>query len=620
MLALSGCFGPTPNPEGDTAEPLAPPELTATPNVRSFRSGDEAVLPWFEDHAYYVLAHFDQRLDPASLEGRVDVRPASALREIRWDDYTRDDGQAATVAAVQLHPQPPGTRVEVTLRAGLRSASGRVLQDDQRLSVRWEEPTRVALTLTGTSYFPGPQPQAFPASARQDAPLPVLKPGPAVLEASFTRPPDRRTVEAALRAAAESRFELGQLTWQDDGRGFRVDLTLKPLAWQPAAVTFAGAAAPWTFLPEPVVDELGMPVAPEGAALAWFVADTARVVAGWDPVAAPVAGTVARLPGIQAAGAGAVFEQRLLTWHTIHEEAECGAVASTLWDLPSGTGVPLGSTVDGCHPWAAWSPDGKAVYLLGHDELSRFTLPVDGALPDAASMAAPKTIYRSPAGRFLNGVALAPDGRIALFEAEPDQGANAGRGTIDLLILDSGGRQVARADAVSHLVSSENIWSPIPAAWAPDGSRLAFVSFKASDQRNEAGYPQSIDRRLSLWDAQAGTSTATDVEALDGLLWRPGTAEVLFRTEAGLGLYDTGAGNLTSLTQQPMTPLAWSPDGRHLLLLHFGPEGLSYGLLDVAAARYRSVSGWRPLGWGPDGLPYWLEAPEARSGAGSAGP
>ncbi|MBX6377480.1 MAG: PD40 domain-containing protein [Clostridia bacterium] len=585
---------------------LNPPVLLAPPNQRRFRSGDQAHVPYFDNHGYSVLARFDTEIDPASADGRVVVEPASALLESVWETLKPDTDSPATQLRLRIRPQPPGGQVRVVLRAGIRSVDGRVLGEDQHLEVRFEEATRVRITLTARSYLPGEEARGFTAPGRPSDPLPILMPGAASLELSFTRAVDRRTVESALRVDLLGRMIVDEPVWDASGRSVAVRLNLEPA--EDEAVTLALTDTHHAAPPEPVVDQLGMPIADDSATMTWLVGEARRVRrARLDPANGEDAGTVPRLPGIRAAGAAALRADRLLTWHTTSTEPECGGVSLTLWDLPQGRGLPLGPSVGGCFPQAAWSPDGNAVYLVGHAGLYRFQVPADQPL-SALAEAPEAVVYRAAERRFIDGFALAPDGRLALFEARFEEKAARGSGSVDLVVLDAEGREMARVEDVSDLVSSESIWTPVEAAWAPDGTRLAYVALRASEERNEAGYPASIERRLALWNAATGEVSVTPVRARQ-LSWRPGTAQVLVLGEDGWELYDTITGGRERAPLDGSDPVGWSPDGRYLLFSRRGLMGGSeYGIADFQTGRLTQVYGWQPLGWNQDdGKAYWLE-------------
>ncbi|MBX5476887.1 MAG: PD40 domain-containing protein [Clostridia bacterium] len=467
-------------------------------------------------------------------------------------------------------------------------------------------PAHVHITLEGVGYGIGGKTVAtsdHPADAPA-APA-VFRPGPAELRVAFSSPVDRDEVWKAIRdqlvgAATGYRIELGQPVWDESGKSLAVRLqqTVTPLG----AGVFDGRPSLRLDL-STVKDVDGAPVDPAGAALEWLVVRPVTVYAISDPAQlldgtteGRAVGELAALPSLRPAGPRPWLDGHLLMWRFAAEEAECDARALVDWNLSAGTALDAGAPVDACLSWAGWDPQGHDLLLTSLQTLVRLDL--DGGEPEP--------VYRVPDDRLLVGMAIAPDGRIALFEATPPAGG-AEVGSIDLLVVDLHGKVMAKVPQVSDLVSEEGLWRPIQASWSDDGEMLAFTALRVREHVSEPAALPDVSEALSVWRPKAPTGTGP--EELDvpvtTVSWRPGTHQIL----VGDRLYDvdtkTSRKSLGDVKVLPYTDVFWSPDGRYMAFLDPSQGRMRGVLVDLETGRGKEGD-FLPLGWEPaTGQFYW---------------
>ncbi|HEX6989484.1 MAG TPA: hypothetical protein VF282_08445 [Bacillota bacterium] len=582
--------------------------LTVGQDLLTYGPGQRIYVPLQETGTHELSLWFAARLDDDAA-GRIRVDPEEALAHLA---ATHDDSPDRGSTSVRLLLTPPngGSEVTITIEAGLAAADGRTLPEPATFAVVFMEPTQVELAVTGTTYDPTGEDRRF-TGADTAAHPPILRPGPAVLEAVFTRPVDPEGVEEALRRRLPAAIRAGIPTWNADHT--QLQLPLFQNVTQTLTVTLSlGQAAG-----QPVVrDLLGMPLVPANPDLAWIVAVQGRVVTvdgpgtADDPLAgAGPAGQLPQLPLLRPAGAAAIQAGRMLAWHSPYTADACGPQSLTLWHLSSGTGLPLADDVDGCLAWAAWVDEDTAV-LVDRERAVRYHVPQ--ATPAAEVPPDPQPIARwTPESGVVVGAALAPGAPVAVFHAPRAETAGAvnlgGTGRVDLLFLNAGGEVDRRIANVSDLVSQEPAWSSLPAAWSPDGRVLAFVSYRADAERDDAGYPRRIEARLTMVDAATGRVTGWDLAPLD-LIWRPGRGTLWVRTPEGWYEFDPATERLQPVATELWWAFAFSPDGR--FLTGQGAEGPM--VIDASTGRRVSAPAARPLGWDPaDGRAYWFEPPSS---------
>ena len=246
-----------------------------------------------------------------------------------------------------------------------------------------------------------------------------------------------------------------------------------------------------------------------------------------------------------------------------------------------------------------------------------------------------KAVYRSQSAPF----ALAPDAS-ALAVAPPTSGGPA------VLVDTASGRSVAVTGAVDLPAwAPDSSWLAYTAKDAsgtfsvrriapdgtgdalltkpgaapqisPDSSRVAFVKTNQSPDEDPLSVLAVATRKVTTPPRVGGKRIAKANGALD-FAWSPSGALYFAQTggsaDSGyVGLLDKSLGSGTKLTSLPTTPaglapddLAFSPDGKHIVLTENGDDGYSrLVVVDVAGKRVSSLSTRRdayPLRWTVDG-------------------
>ncbi|MCC6202675.1 MAG: Tol-Pal system beta propeller repeat protein TolB [Gammaproteobacteria bacterium] len=164
--------------------------------------------------------------------------------------------------------------------------------------------------------------------------------------------------------------------------------------------------------------------------------------------------------------------------------------------------------------------------------------------------------------------------RIAYVTVDRDNGVKRYR----LLVADIDG-----ANARTLLESPQPIMSP---DWAPDGERIAYVSF---ENRNSAIYVQDVptgNRQVVASGEGINSSPAfsPDGRRLAMTLSRDGNPEIYVR--------DLDSGQLQRLTADPAidTEASWSPDGRRLAFTSDRGGGPQIYLMDYPSGQVRRVT------------------------------
>lgn len=595
---------PTVNPSepADTPDALPPPVLTATGDTLTHGPGEGIHLAQAGEGAQEVTLWFAAALD-AGAEDWIRVEPEQVLSAIVPADGD-DLGRPPTGLRLFLTPSTAGdSPVTITVEPGLSAADGRTLAQPAVFEIIFTEPTYAHLAVSGSTYL-GSGEQRF-TGVDSAVHLPILRPGPAVLEARFTRGVDQEAFVEALQRLLPPDIRTGVPSWSDDGTELR--LTLFQNVTQALDVRLSLVPAPGQ---APARDLLGMPLAASEPDLRWIVAAPAGVMVARTRDGSPhgpvePVGQLPQLPLLDPAGTHALRAGRLLAWHPHDGGGDCPNRSLTLWEPAAGTGVTLAGNLPGCLAWAAWLDD-DTVALVGRDRATRYRIP--RALPLAELPGSPQAavLWTSEAGAVV-GAALAPGAPIAVFHA-PEAGTADGGATdlggsaqVDLIILNSAGQVVQRYGQVSDLVSQEPTWRPLPAAWSPDGRRLAFVSYRSSPERGEGGYPWNVNAQLVILDNSTGRMVHHDLAPLD-LIWNPGTMNLWVRTGDGWLAVDPAAGTVQPVNGDVWWALAFSPDGRYLMALT--REGA--GILDAVTGAHVPAAGFKPLGWDPvDGRAYW---------------
>lgn len=594
----------TPPAPEDAVDSLPLPVLALRGDTGTYGPGEGIHLPRLGSGPQEVTIWFAAAL-AADAGQQVRVEPQEALvslTPVGGNDLDR----AASGLRLFLLPPGGGAPVTITVDAGLSSADGRRLGRPASFEILFTEPTTGRLALSGSTWLPGAGEHRFTEdeAARR---LPLLRAGTAVLEADFTRPVDQDAVVDALRQQLPPEIRTGVPTWSDDGT--HLQLPLFQNVTRSLEVRLSLAPGPGRGSAR---DRLGMPLAASESGLAWSVAAPAAVVAaagdGGDPAGrVEPAGQLPNLPLLDPAGPHALRSGRLLAWHPDAGPGDCPDRSLTLWEPAAGAGIPLADRVQGCLAWAAWLDDDTAV-LVSQDGAARHRLPRVLPLSGLLQGAQVADLWKPQAGAVV-GAALAPGAPIAVFHAPAvtslgQTAADLGGNTVvDLVIVSAAGQVIQRFNDVSDLVSQEPVWRPLPAAWSPGGRWLAFASYRAGPERDEAGYPGQVQVQLVILDGSTGRMTHHDLEPMD-LIWQPGTEDLWVRARQGWRVLDPAAGSVRPVDVGLWWAHTFSPDGRYLVGL--GPDGPV--ILDTVAGSRTGAAGFKPLGWDPaDGRAYWLE-------------
>ena len=184
-----------------------------------------------------------------------------------------------------------------------------------------------------------------------------------------------------------------------------------------------------------------------------------------------------------------------------------------------------------------------------------------------------------------------PDGRrIAFTTIVGDTGFNDGSGTI--WVVDADG---SNARAVASFPVESTTSEPIsPVSWSADGSSLAYNQFPSGTVLTSsvtAGPDPNLARHLFVVDVDTGVGRdITPSARIDvmGVAFAPDGSRIAFiGVKRGSGAYAIGTINgdgsdmHVQPTSSPLRGLTWSPDGTRILVTDGGPLGL---LLDSVPA------------------------------------
>ena len=223
----------------------------------------------------------------------------------------------------------------------------------------------------------------------------------------------------------------------------------------------------------------------------------------------------------------------------------------------------------------AWSPDGRQiVYQSSQDEnwetgnWEIYVMNADGS--NVTRLTHHPELDRYPKrDRYPT---WSPDGRRIAFHSNRD-GAD---GVFNIYVMNADGSNVTRL--TNRLKSG---WNP---AWSPDGRRISFYSLRAGNLDIYVMDADGADvTRLTNHPGQnAGQNVVPQPHA-----WSPDGSHIAFSSfRAGnfdIYVMDTDGSNVTRLTNHPeldVTP-AWSPDGSHIAFSSFRDGNFEIYVMDA---------------------------------------
>jgi TolB protein len=248
----------------------------------------------------------------------------------------------------------------------------------------------------------------------------------------------------------------------------------------------------------------------------------------------------------------------------------------------------LGDGIEGMRP--SPSPDGLRIAfhtLETYAERSRLRI------LDAPSLT-PDWLEATDASE--REVTWSPDGRRVAFVSKQDDWIGG-----DIFVADVVGRRLVNLrNLTPRIDASPDIEPQYTPAWSPDGTRIAFTSYRS-------GGPAIWVMNADGSDARQLTSHGDHIDALP--TWSPDNRSIAFQrnspqgTRIGIVSVDDGALRFMALPSDASAP-AWSPDGKYLAVLS-APDGERDVFVVTPAGRI-TARVRRP---GEDYNPAWIRRP-----------
>ena len=202
-----------------------------------------------------------------------------------------------------------------------------------------------------------------------------------------------------------------------------------------------------------------------------------------------------------------------------------------------------------------WSPDGTRLAFIGNEngEPGIYTVDADGGglLRIRSS--------KSPENPRWFGLSWSPDGRYLGFLLGLEECFHAGY----LYLMKPDGSEVRKVTDLPVYASSYR--------WAPDSSRISFLSVAVNSYHDCLGYPFPPAKFSNhILDLRSGVAPRLP-DGVAAETWSPDSAWVAFGGVEGLKVFNTETGEIRGLTASGGAPV-WSPDGSHIAFLA-GTEG-----------------------------------------------
>ena len=306
------------------------------------------------------------------------------------------------------------------------------------------------------------------------------------------------------------------------------------------------------------------------------------------------------LCGCGHGGNGAAVDQPPPASYEILFDGEGADGTRLLWRAPLEGGSPqvLGMTYPGTRP--SPRPDGLAIAFA-----SLATAWVPAQLMLIEDLAQPARLL-SPPGVAEREAAWSPDGHQLAFYSQMDDGA----GDIFIADLDAGDL-VNRRNLTPWQPGQASISPDVTPAWSPDGTRIAFTSYRTGGQ--------------TLWvmDSHGGQlAELTNVDPSHGDFfpsWSPDGRQLAFQrlalddSQVGVVPVEGGSPTFFPFPGRAYSP-AWSPDGAWIAF-----SGLVDGEYDIYLQSTTGGELRRLDRSGADHAPAWWRRPPAEGQGISAG-
>jgi len=189
--------------------------------------------------------------------------------------------------------------------------------------------------------------------------------------------------------------------------------------------------------------------------------------------------------------------------------------------------------------------------------------------------------------------ALSPDGRFLAYL----QSATSVATKWDLYVRPAGSGPERR-------LATDFVFAGSP-SWSPDGRQIAYFRY-GGDSSTLLVMDVATARSREAWRGPWGTNWA------GGASWAADSRQLGFWSARGLVvLTDTVERLISRDTTHSLSFPVFSPDGRHVVVHHLGPEGKGLWLVDLvsgAEARLLTGDGIIPIKWREDGNIYFLRS------------